>query len=275
MTFRVVIILGVSFSSPGFAGETERTNPDSTSIQGEWRCVDAECAGVKCPKEEAARIRFVFEGDRFFGWEDTPSRVPRAAFRLDPRSSPKGIDLVVLNGPDRGKTFAGIYALENGKLKLCLHNIAAEKADEQSRPKKFETKKGEPVVLYILDREEPVKDEQAPSSKTAEKLQEKLDCILLDCLKSLDRRLGEQERTMSSPAKAAPPPASRPEGVVEFLLSLGGVRIDIYSSDPNRRIQELLKNAEDMRRIEYEWERIWFTDHPLHLTPERVDGPIR
>jgi tetratricopeptide (TPR) repeat protein len=39
---------------------------------------------------------------------------------------------------------------------------------------------------------------------------------------------------------------------------------------PNRRIAELLNKSEDLRQIEYEWERIWFNDRPSHLTPERV-----
>jgi hypothetical protein len=53
-----------------------------------------------------------------------------------------------------------------------------------------------------------------------------------------------------------------------------GCLINAYSSDPNRRIVELLNQSEDLRQIEYEWERIWFTDQPSHLTPERVHGGI-
>ena len=63
--------------------------------------------------------------------------------------------------------------------------------------------------------------------------------------------------------------------VVGAALANTGCFINIYSSDPNRRILELLNNSEDLRQIEYEWERIWFTDHPSHLTPERVDGAIQ
>jgi hypothetical protein len=59
------------------------------------------------------------------------------------------------------------------------------------------------------------------------------------------------------------------------ILGQTGCFINIYSSNPNRRILELLNNSEDLRQIEYEWERIWFTDHPSHLTPERVDGAIQ
>ncbi len=59
-----------------------------------------------------------------------------------------------------------------------------------------------------------------------------------------------------------------------LILSQTGCLINIYSSDPNRRILELLNNSEDLRQVQYEWERIWFTDQPSHLTPERVHGGL-
>jgi hypothetical protein len=59
------------------------------------------------------------------------------------------------------------------------------------------------------------------------------------------------------------------------MLCSSGCLINAYSSDPNLRIRELLNQSEDLRQIEYEWERIWFVDHPSHLTPERVEGGIQ
>jgi hypothetical protein len=63
--------------------------------------------------------------------------------------------------------------------------------------------------------------------------------------------------------------------VAGLVLSNAGCFLNIYSSDPNRRMAELLNNSEDLRQIEYEWERIWFTDQPSHMTPERVHGGIQ
>jgi hypothetical protein len=63
------------------------------------------------------------------------------------------------------------------------------------------------------------------------------------------------------------------------VASLGmmntGCLINTMSSDPPTRMVQLLNNSEDLRQIEYEWRRIWFTDHPSHLTPERIDGAIQ
>jgi hypothetical protein len=63
--------------------------------------------------------------------------------------------------------------------------------------------------------------------------------------------------------------------VAVLVLSNTGCLLNIYSGDPNLRIIKLLNNSEDLRQIEYEWNRFWFTDQPSHLTPERVHGGIQ
>ncbi len=59
-----------------------------------------------------------------------------------------------------------------------------------------------------------------------------------------------------------------------LALSNTGCFLNIYSSDPNVRMEQLLNQSEDLRQIGYEWRRIWFTDQPSHLTPVRVHGGL-
>jgi hypothetical protein len=63
--------------------------------------------------------------------------------------------------------------------------------------------------------------------------------------------------------------------VAALAIGNAGCLLNIYSSNPPRRIAELINTSEDLRQIEYEWERIWFTDQPSHLTPERVHGGVQ
>jgi hypothetical protein len=63
--------------------------------------------------------------------------------------------------------------------------------------------------------------------------------------------------------------------IAGLVLGNTGCLINSLASDPNMRIRELINQSEDLRTIQYEWERIWFVDHPSHLTPERVDGAIQ
>ncbi|HLW68596.1 MAG TPA: hypothetical protein VKS79_24970 [Gemmataceae bacterium] len=43
--------------------------------------------------------------------------------------------------------------------------------------------------------------------------------------------------------------------------------------DPNTRMNQLLNQSEDMRQIREEWQRIWFSDQPSNLCPQRVQKP--
>src|SRR5947209_20254448 len=66
-----------------------------------------------------------------------------------------------------------------------------------------------------------------------------------------------------------------------FLAALGGLFlanagcfIPIYPSDPTRRMEAFLNNSEDLRQIESEWSRFWFTDQPSHMTLDRIHGGL-
>ncbi|GIW79614.1 MAG: hypothetical protein KatS3mg105_1421 [Gemmatales bacterium] len=59
-----------------------------------------------------------------------------------------------------------------------------------------------------------------------------------------------------------------------LAFSNTGCFLNIYSSNPNQRIEELLNTSEDLRQIGLEWQRIWFVDQPSHMTPQRIHGGI-
>jgi hypothetical protein len=63
--------------------------------------------------------------------------------------------------------------------------------------------------------------------------------------------------------------------VAGMALANAGCLLNAYSSDPNRRVVELLNQSEDLRQMSYEAERFWFVDEPSHMTPERVHGGIQ
>lgn len=65
-------------------------------------------------------------------------------------------------------------------------------------------------------------------------------------------------------------------GLIAFvgLAANSGCMVNMYSSDPNERMQQLLYQSEDLRQAEEAWRRFWFNDMPSHLTPERTNGGI-
>ena len=58
-------------------------------------------------------------------------------------------------------------------------------------------------------------------------------------------------------------------------VSNAGCIANMWGSDPNTRMNQLLVESENERQIRQEWQRIWFTDQPSHLTPDRVHGGIQ
>ncbi|HZU35195.1 MAG TPA: hypothetical protein VFA18_04780 [Gemmataceae bacterium] len=59
-----------------------------------------------------------------------------------------------------------------------------------------------------------------------------------------------------------------------LFVSSVGCFVNTYSSNPNRRMNELMNQSEDLRDVENIWERFWFEDQPSHMTIERVHGGI-
>ena len=53
-----------------------------------------------------------------------------------------------------------------------------------------------------------------------------------------------------------------------------GCILNMYSPDPNERMQQMLNQSEDLRQMRKEWFRFWMVDQPSHLTPDRVHGGI-
>ena len=62
--------------------------------------------------------------------------------------------------------------------------------------------------------------------------------------------------------------------VLVATFTQSGCILNIWDSDPNIRMQQMLNVSEDLRQIRGEWHRFWMTDQPSHLTPVRVHGGV-
>jgi uncharacterized protein (TIGR03067 family) len=67
-------------------------------------------------------------------------------FRINPRKSPRLIDMVGVEGEQRGSILEGIYEVHGDTLKLC-HS-------QKRRPNEFESRPGSDSTLTILKRVE-------------------------------------------------------------------------------------------------------------------------
>jgi uncharacterized protein (TIGR03067 family) len=123
------------------------TDKGIKELQGKWRAVEMQTGGNPAPKEVLEKARLEIKDDEMT-WHSGGTSVRKSRIRLDPSKSPKEIDITFLDGPGKGSTFPGIYALEKGQLRLCYSHT-------KDRPKDFKTERGQLRELVILEREKP------------------------------------------------------------------------------------------------------------------------
>ena len=144
----VAIVIGTLLVRPALSDGPAAD--DAKALQGEWRVVAGEREGKKAPEKTvlAALGKLIVEGDEFTlsGKNERPAKYK---IRLDPTKTPKAIDLTIQEGKHKGTTVAGIYALEKDRLRLCLPFAGP---DPSARPKDFETKEGDGVMMMTLER---------------------------------------------------------------------------------------------------------------------------
>jgi uncharacterized protein (TIGR03067 family) len=136
-------------------------NAKSDPISGVWKLLSARGNGEDATREyiDAARLTMTFETD---GTVDVKAAVKheKGTFKIDRGAEPHQITFTV---PEKNETVAGIYKIDNGKLVLCLPDVAANR----DRPKSFSADKGTNQIMFILEQ-----------LQTAEQLaKERLDAV--------------------------------------------------------------------------------------------------
>lgn len=132
------------------AADDKPLDGDLKELQGEWEATDFKIQGKSIPDEKIKEFRLTIKGNDFsFHTIDGDKDARKAALTLDATTTPKALDLVPDSGPEKGKTIRGIYALDEGKLRLCIPNHAGE-AD--NRPKEFKSAEDGNLALIFLER---------------------------------------------------------------------------------------------------------------------------
>lgn len=133
---------GIALSSPEpqskDADKAKLEKEEIEKLQGTWVIVEVEERGEKQKPDEGIG-KLIVQGDKLIFLGEDLSR----AFKLDPTTKPKAIDLVI----DKGEKVPGIYSLEGDQLKLAVNN---KRSDE--RPTEFASKPDSNFAILTLRR---------------------------------------------------------------------------------------------------------------------------
>jgi RNA polymerase sigma-70 factor (ECF subfamily) len=126
--------------------------PDLDKLQGRWLVVGAEEEGQKIHPEDLKKAKetFVVKGRKMTYCRDGQVQVTMR-ISLEPRETPKAIDLTFLGGKEKGYKNHAIYQLDGDTFKLRMNDkFGGNSVDE--RPTDFSTVNGKEAVLFILKR---------------------------------------------------------------------------------------------------------------------------
>lgn len=126
------------------ADAAEDAKKDLEKCQGTWVPVLYEVDGKPAADEEKAKIELVIKGDQS---TLSKGKEPRhGSYKLSPGKKPKELDILLTDGPDKGKTLPAIYEIEGDILKICLARTGKD------RPKELVSKPGSGHVLEVWKR---------------------------------------------------------------------------------------------------------------------------
>ncbi|MBY0522724.1 MAG: TIGR03067 domain-containing protein [Gemmataceae bacterium] len=138
----------LSLLAVGLMIAADAPKSDKEALAGGWKVVACELENKLLPDSVFKELLYTFAADGKWKLEGGPG-FPKAAggtFEINPKASPKTIDMTPADGPYKGKTFQGIYQLEGDELKACFAFPGKD------RPKTYLTQPESGLVLEFWRR---------------------------------------------------------------------------------------------------------------------------
>ena len=118
------------------------------SIEGSWTLTSAIDKGVKAPEDLIAKevIVATFAKDGKYTVTAKGEPFEAGTYKIDTKAKPAQIDLIVLEGKDKGKKQFGIFKVEADKATFSI----GSSGKVEDRPKNFEG--GKEVEVTVFNR---------------------------------------------------------------------------------------------------------------------------
>ena len=134
-----LVVLGQS------AHQDSSPSDDIRKLQGTWNFVSLEVEGAKLPEAMLSGSKIIIKDDNFTSI--SAGVTYEGKIKVDISKTPKTLDLIFTDGPEKGRTSFGIFDLAGDDLKICL-SLAGS-----TRPTEFASKAGSGFAFEILKRD--------------------------------------------------------------------------------------------------------------------------
>jgi uncharacterized protein (TIGR03067 family) len=120
-------------------------------LEGTWTIEEIQGIGMPLPKELFAMFKLIVKDNKIsvdLGGFGPPGQQQALSFKIDPTKKPKHIDLIADDGPQKGMSIPGIYALEGNTLRIC----ACDPMKGKGRPANFPKVPSQDEPIIVLKR---------------------------------------------------------------------------------------------------------------------------
>ena len=140
----MIRLLGMGLMSIGMFALVVRaadTKEEWKPLQGTWRPKSGEMAGKAMATEGLKSIKLVIADDKY------TVGIDRGTIKIDATRKPSTMDIIGVEGPNKGKTFLAIYEVTGDTLKIC-YDLAGK-----TRPTEFKTTTGTMQFMLTYERD--------------------------------------------------------------------------------------------------------------------------
>jgi uncharacterized protein (TIGR03067 family) len=137
--------LAASGGSGTLADEKAHVEKEVRKFQGAWTIESSETGGKKLPAGDLKGLIVTFEGDKHTV-KKGDEVVQVGTQKLDPSQSPKAIDVIMTEGPNKGAVMLGIYEIDGDTLKVCFD------PNGKKRPTEFKSAPGSENFVNVHKR---------------------------------------------------------------------------------------------------------------------------
>ena len=135
------VIAAVLFAGSAWCQDAAK---ETKLLEGAWLPTAAELGGQPFDEQTLKAMKLVLAGDAYT--VTVGKSVDRGTIKLDLAKTPKAMDIIGGEGPNKGKTFLAIYELSGDTLKICYDLTG------KARPTEFKTQKGALQFLVTYQR---------------------------------------------------------------------------------------------------------------------------
>jgi uncharacterized protein (TIGR03067 family) len=135
-----VLVLGIG----ALAAVAQQNNNPFKQLEGNWTVVAGQENGQALPAERIKGTRVAITAITITVESGKTRRV--MTYKMDSTKSPKTIDMIETEGPEKDKSALGIFALEGDTLQLAYGLPGRE------RPKDFTTKADSGQLSFVMKR---------------------------------------------------------------------------------------------------------------------------